>query len=83
MTPEAPPIPGSDMHAMTLPGWVDLRQACAYKGVAYNTVANRRELQPPRAKAVYMGKMKWAREVVEEWAQDTRWEPLRRKARTA
>ena len=48
------------MSTIALPVWVDLRTACAYKGVTYTTVANRPELQPHGGVAdAYMGRRVW------------------------
>ena len=58
-----------DKQYQELPEWFDLRKACEYKGLNYDTVKNRRTLQPDSSKIKVMcNKRMWPREVILEWA---------------
>jgi hypothetical protein len=52
------------------PAWYNLKRACELKGVAYNTVKSRRELQPnggnPDGKVG--GRRLWLRATIERWS---------------
>ena len=59
-----------DLQHRILPEWVDLRTACEYKGVNYDTVSDRPDLQPDRSKcAKVSGNRMWPRGVVIEWCK--------------
>jgi len=55
-----------------LPEWIDLKTACEYKGVNYETVRDRPDLQPDRSKRRKVsGKWMWPRDVIIEWIKKT------------
>ena len=62
----------NDNDNQSLPKWVKLTEACAFKGVAAKTVYNNRELMLPEHLKERVGhKDKWHREVILEWSQKT------------
>lgn len=57
---------------MRLPEWVDLKTACEYKGVNYETVCDRPALQPDRSKRRKVsGRWMWHRDVILDWSKKT------------
>lgn len=53
--------------------WFDLKQACAMKGINYNTVVSKAGLQPRHGKAdaVIAGRRRWRRETIIDWLEMT------------
>ena len=61
-----------DLQNRMLPEWVNLRTACEYKGVNYDTVINRPALQPNRLRRKKVsGKWMWPRDVIIAWSSKT------------
>ena len=59
-----------DLQNRMLPEWVDLRTACEYKGVNYNTVTNRPALQPDRTKRRKVTNIwRWPRDEIIAWSK--------------
>jgi len=56
-------------HPSASPAWLTLRAACALKGVSYNTVKSKRDLQPSHGQsdATIGGRRVWKRATVEAW----------------
>lgn len=52
--------------------WWDLKAACAWKGVSYNSVTSKRSLQPKNGyeDAIVSGRRMWRRKTVAEWIEE-------------
>ena len=60
------------LEAAPLRAWWTLKEACAWKGVCYNTVKSSHALQPNggRKDARIGGRRMWRRETVESWLNE-------------
>jgi hypothetical protein len=59
-----------ELESRQLPEWVDIKTACAWKGVKKSTIENNKELMPPESERERVGHRKlWPREVILEWAK--------------